>query len=109
MPHEDRRLVFDYEETYKALYSLCLQKERKKPPSGTVSMIVEDDKDSSRIYMRIENQIDNQGGGSKVEYSRDFLAAALMVYCRGCGIPLPKRARKSVMIREKDVILRVEM
>ncbi|GJL84277.1 MAG: hypothetical protein DHS20C02_00520 [Micavibrio sp.] len=107
MPHEDRRIIFDYEEIYKALYSLCVQKERKKPPSGVITMLVEDDKDDSRIYVRIENELDKSG--AKIEYSRDFLAAALMVYCRGCGIPLPKKARKSVMIREKDVILRAEM
>ena len=109
MPREDRRIIFDYDEAYKALYSLCVQKERKKPPTGAITMLVEDDKDDSRIYVRIENQLDTQGGGARIEYSRDFLAAALMVYCRGCGIPLPKKARKSVMVRENDVILRVEM
>ncbi len=107
MPHEDRRVIFDYEETYKAVYSLCVQKERPKPPLGALTSVTEDEKDDSRIHMRVENPHEKEM--SKLEYSRDFLAAALMFYCRGSGIPLPKRARKSVMIREGSVILRVEM
>lgn len=107
MPLEDRRIIFDYEEVYKALYSLCVQKEQKKPPSGAITSVFEDEKDNTVIYVRIENQ--HEKIDKKLEYSRDFLAAALMVYCRGNGIPLPKRARKSVLIREGDVILRAEI
>lgn len=109
MPREDRRIIFDYEEVYKALYSFCVQKERKKPPAGAITALAADDKDDSRIFVRYENRLDAETKAVMVEYSRDFLAAALMVYCRGCGIPLPKKARKSVMIGETDVILRAEM
>ncbi len=107
MPREDRRIIFDYGEAYKALYSLCVQKERKKPPTGEIISIRADEKDENVIYVTIENPLDKTG--AKIEYSRDFLAAAVMVYCRGCGVPLPKKARKSVMIGEQDIILRVEM
>ena len=107
MPREDRRIIFEYEELYKAIYSLCVQKGRRKPPIGMISSVVEDKNDNSRLYVLIENQ--HEEHSSKHEYSRDFIAAALMIYCRGCGIPLPKKARKSVIINEQDVILRVEI
>ncbi len=109
MPREDRRIIFDYEEVYKALYAFCVQKERKKPPAGAITTLAADTNDESRIFVRYENRLDAESRPVMVEYSRDFLAAALMVYCRGCGIPLPKKARKSVMIGETDVILRAEM
>lgn len=107
MPREDRRIIFEYEELYKAIYSLCSQKGHSKPPVGAVTMITENENDSSRIYILIENK--NEQKSTKQEYSRDFIAAALMVYCRGCGIPLPKKARKSVVLKGEGIILRVEI
>lgn len=107
MPREDRRILFENDEVYKALYSLCTQKERKKPPAGEVRSVEQDEKDPSIIHVRFENPLDKTS--LKEEYSRDFLAAALMVYCRGLGIPLPKKARKSVLLQDGTVILRVEI
>ena len=107
MPHEERRIFFDYSETYKAIYALCVQKEMKKPPPGAVTAIEVDAVDDRNLVFLIENNLDDSEG--KREYSRDFLAAALMLYCRGLRIPLPKGARKSVDIEPDKVILNVSI
>ncbi len=104
MPREDRRIIFENEEVYKAVYSLCTQKQMKVPPAGQVVSIVEDEKDNKFILNLEDPQLQTV---SAVEYSRDFIAAALMLYCRGCGIPLPKSAKKSVLLQDKNMILRV--
>ena len=109
MPREDRRIIFEMDEVYKALYAMCVQKQIKQPPPGTIVAIKEDEKDDKTIYITLDNPLANirENTKSKIEYSRDFLAAALMLYCRGQGIPLPKGALKLVEFAENEVILRV--
>lgn len=107
MPKEDRRIIFSHDEVYNAIYALSVQKQMKKPPAGAVKTVSEKKDDAKQVIIDLENPADE--GKAKVEYSRDFLAAALMVFCRGAGIPLPKSARKSVMIVDGEVILRVQI
>jgi hypothetical protein len=105
MPREDRRIIFDNDEAYKALYALCFQKQIKPPPPGRIAKIREISGD--QVLVLVMNPQD--GSASELEYGRDFLAAALMLFCRGAGIPLPKSAKKSVVITEGQVMLRVQI
>jgi len=103
--HEDRRIIFSYEEAYKAIYSLCTQKEMKKPPPGAITSITAAPEDDNKLKVRIDNMQDNSG--RDIEYSRDFLAAALMLFCRSQSVPIPKKANKSVELKTDGVILRM--
>lgn len=107
MPREDRRILFDNEEVYKALYAMCFQKQMKAPPPGQIVTILEDDENKGQIKVRIENPHDKTS--ANLEYTTDFVAAALMLFCRGCGIPLPKHAKKSVAIADGQMMLRVQI
>lgn len=107
MPKEDRRIIFAFDEVYKALFALCTLREVKKPPPGIIRAIEEDPQDANRLFFSLENPQDNTS--ARIEFSRDFLAAALMLYCRGCGIPLPKSASKSVLLAPENAILRVQI
>jgi len=107
MPKEDRRIIFSHDEVYKAIYALAVQKQLSKPPPGAVTNVAEKKGDTSRIVLKLKNPA--QETQSVCEYGRDFIAAALMVFCRGAAIPLPKSARKSVMINDGEVILRVQI
>lgn len=108
MPREDRRISFENEEVYKAVFALCTQKQMKKPMPGHIVKIAEGAGETGAIFIEIENPHDHNKG-TKEEYTRDFIAAALMLYCRGCGIPLPKTAKKSVLLIEGVLILRVQI
>lgn len=106
MPKEDRRVIFDMSETYQAIYKLSVKSEdTPRPKPGTIKKIEEDGLDANKVNVYIENS--QTGEKHMVTYSRDFLAAALMMFCRGAGIPLPRRASKSVMLDMDRVILRV--
>lgn len=109
MPTEDRRIIFDNGEIYKALFALCSQKQIKKPPAGHITSLKVDDSDNTNLIITIENPQDPDDPMHVREYSRDFLAAALMLFCRGLGIPLPKSAKKSVLIKDDQVMLRVQI
>lgn len=107
MPREDRRISFDNDEVYKAVYALCTQKQMKKPIPGHIVKITEGAGESGAIFLDFENPLDKSAECG--EYTRDFIAAALMLFCRGCGIPLPKTAKKSVAIIDGILILRVQI
>ncbi len=109
MPVEDRRIIFDNTEVYKALYALCTQKQMKTPPPGVIIHIKESEADSSLVVVKISNPQDSNNPEVTVEYSHDFFAAALMLFCRGLGIPLPKSAKKSVVITDGTVMLRAKI
>jgi hypothetical protein len=107
MPREDRQIIFSFEETYKALYALCVQKEIKRPPPGAIMDIKPLPDDDSQLKFKIDNMQDSSQ--HMAEYGRDFLAAALMLYCRSLGIPISKRARKSVELKSEEVVLRLKI
>lgn len=108
MPREDRRILFDFHEVYKAVFALSVQKEIRKPPPGVLLGIVVDKDDSNKLLATIENPQEKDSRRT-IEFTRDFLAAALMVYCRTQNIPISKKARKSVEFAGADVILRLEI
>jgi len=109
MPREDRLIIFTNDEVYKALFALCTQKQLRKPPAGVLKKVEQDPKDKDKITIFLHNPQETFDKDISVDYSRDFLAAALMLFCRGLGIPLPKSARKSVMFRNDEVMLRVQI
>ena len=106
MPREDRRINFDLSETYKAIYTLSQkQEDAPKLMAGAIETIVVSPDDANNIEIVIVNPQMNEK--AKIVYSRDFVAAALMVLCRAENIPLPRKAAKTVMIDSDRVILRV--
>lgn len=108
MPREDRRIYFDFLEVYKAIYALSVQKEIRKPPPGVLESIAVDKDDPNKLRATITNP-QEKDSTRVLEFSRDFLAAALLVYCRSNNIPVSKKARKSVEFAPADVILRLEI
>lgn len=105
MPREDRRIIFDYSEAYKAIYALCVQKELKKPPPGVIQSAESDKENDEKVIISLTNAQDNSA--AQLEYSKDFLAAALLLYCRSQSIPVAKKGQKSVEFSGKNIILRV--
>ena len=105
MPTEDRRIIFTADEVYKAIFTFCTQKQIAKPPGGHLLEIKQDEKDEAQVFFTIEDAVSKEL--NTVEYSRDFLAAALLLFCRGLGIPVAKSGKKSVLVREGQVMLRI--
>jgi hypothetical protein len=105
MPREDRRIIFDYAETYKAIFALCVKKEMPRLFVGGIAAIAFKANDDKIVVVRFANEL--QGTAATSEYSQDFLAAALVLYCRTCAIPVPKRGRKSVELGADIVTLHI--
>ena len=107
MPREDRRISFDFTEIYKAIFALCMQKDLARPVVGSITAIDFKGDDGKSVAVRFANGL--EGTSATSEYGRDFLAAALMLYCRTCSIPIPKRGVKSVELRDEGVTLRITL
>jgi hypothetical protein len=107
MPREDRRIIFDYAETHKAIVALCVQNGLPRPFVGSITAINFKADDDKSVVVRFANGL--QGTSAMSEYSRDFLAAALMRYCRTCNIPIPKKAMKSVEPGDERVTLHITL
>ena len=105
MPKEDRRIIFSYEEAYKAVYALCMQRELKRPPPGAIEKISSAEGNDKTLKFVIANHQENSS--HEVDYSSDFLAAALMLFCRSLSIPISKKATKTVELKNDSVILRL--
>lgn len=106
VPREDRRIIFDLSEAYQALFAFYTKREGKALMAGRLVKVEEDKADDKRLFFHVQSPDSNKP--VKLEFGRDFLAAALLLYCKGCGIPIPKVGKKSVVLRDKDVILRVQ-
>jgi len=105
MPREEKRVFFNYSETYNAIYSLCNKKGLEKPPTGTVQSI-NHDKKTDTYSLSFIDPIDSST--KNANYKTDFIAAALLLSCMGSGIPISKRAQKSVYIEDEYTILLAE-
>ena len=107
MPREDRRIFFDFEESYKAIYQLCQQKGLPKPPAGHIIRIEQNMENPLELDIFLENH--KSSAIETIRYTKDFAVAALMIMCRTIGIPLPKGANKSLELARDMVVLRVQM
>lgn len=107
MPREDRRIFFDFEETYKALYQLCSQKGLPKPAAGSIVEIEQNLEHPLDLDISLENHRSNEV--DRIRYTKDFVIAALMIMCRATGIPLPKGANKTLELMRGQVVLRIQM
>lgn len=107
MPREDRRISFDHEEVYKAIYGFCVQKGVPKPPAGALMRVAVDIENPLELDFVIETNREQKL--ESVKYTKDFTVAALMIMCRAIGIPLPKAANKSLEIINDKIVLRIQM
>lgn len=107
MPQEDRYITFTNEEVYKALHALCAQKNIALPASSRITHIQREGEEKDTVSMILENPITKEL--KKENYKDDFMAAALMMYCRASKVPLPKTAQKSILIKNSKVVLRVQV
>jgi hypothetical protein len=103
MPREDRRIMFDYTETYEAIFALCAKKGLKQPIAGSITAISYKADDAKNVIVRFATGTQT----ATSEYSRDFVAAALMLHCGTHKIPIPKKAAKSVELGAQAVTLHI--
>lgn len=108
MPHEDRTLIFDFDEAKTAIAELCAKQDIQEVDlNGYIQKLSNPDGDKSRITFQFKDDATKQE--HKEEYSRDFVAAALMMYCKKIGIPLPQKGEKFITFDGDTLRLRIKI
>ena len=102
MPSEERYIKFSYEEIQKALAIYSVHEDMEAMPEGTLSSIkFSQDKEKDAVFVSL-------GAGNDLEFERKFFASALVFFCQGEGIPLPRKGTKVLSVLEDQVIMKIE-
>jgi hypothetical protein len=105
VPIEVRHLIFEEAEVGEALIGYD-RRTRPQSRSMTVADLRLDDFPTMKGYLTLRTA---EGGLDVVEFSAAQLAAALILYCRHTGIPLPARASKTVKILDRGLRLSLSL
>ncbi len=106
MPNENRNIYFTENEVKIAL----MQFSSRKGLSFKVENINEfnlSSGDNIGITLTVFDATVNKAG--TVRYNQAEIAAALMAYCMFLKIPLPKAGKKSVQVKNGDLLLNIKI
>ncbi len=103
MPTELRQIVFENVELRKALAQHFVD-QPERLPAGTIEAV-----GISQDELEIELQLLGAAGGaaSTALIPAEHVAAALIAYCRANTIPLPRDAKKFLVVSGDNLALRI--
>ena len=103
MPTELRQIVFENVELRKALAQHFVDQPDRLPP-GTIEAV-----GISQDELEIEVKVAGSSGGAATAtlIPAEHVAAALIAYCRANTIPLPRDAKKFLVVSGDNLALRI--
>lgn len=103
MPTELRQIVFENAELRKALSQHFVDQPDRLPP-GTIEAV-----GISQDELEIELQLAGNSGATATAalIPAEHVAAALIAYCRANTIPLPREAKKFLVVSGDNLALRI--
>lgn len=102
MPTELRQIVFENVELRKALAQHFVDQPDRLPP-GTIEAV-----GISQDELEIEVVVNQSGGATTTTLiPAEHVAAALIAYCRANTIPLPRDAKKFLVVSGDNLALRI--
>lgn len=106
MPREDRQIVFNYDEVYKALRMRAIIDDVAIPPSGTVRDIILTHPTHDIITLKVVAETSEL---EVLEFSREFFALSLVFFCQGNNIPIPRAGTKSIMANDGEIVMHIKL
>jgi hypothetical protein len=105
MPRENRVITFSTDETLQALRQYAAVVENKPLPADPMESLAID---SSSMTAEIVRG-DGYAGSGRSVFSGDRLVQALTYWCSSIGVPLPRRADKSVQVLHGELQLSITL
>jgi hypothetical protein len=102
MPNESRTLSFSNSEAMGALMDYCASTKRELPKGGIKRLTFSND-DEIKVTAEFE------GGAPSIRFYEHEVAVALIMLCNKKGIPIPKRAAKSLQVSQDSIALHFSM
>lgn len=109
MPSEERYINFNLDEIYQAISMGCIKEKKDPLPKGSLTKIEiheDDPEQQNSIFVHIGKEA---GGDDRIEFDRTFFALSLVFYCQGSGIPIPAKGKKTLNIREDQIVMKIEL
>ena len=98
MPSELRRLTFSESEVLDAIVSYAERTGGKSVPDGELQSVRPGPEPEKNFRLDL-------AGGDEFLLEADFLGAALIMHCIEQNIPIPRRAERSLKVREGELSL----
>lgn len=108
MPTEDRFIVFNYEEVYMALRIRAITQKLELPADSALIDVSFPDNPTVDDIVSVTLKKDD-GSTEKIDFSRDFFAMALVFFCQGNNIPIPRAGSKEIIRKDNTLILHIQM
>jgi hypothetical protein len=105
MPRENRVITFSTDEALQALRQFAAVVENKPLPADPIESL---SIDSSSVTAEIIRGHGYAGSGRYV-FSGERLVQALTYWCSSVGVPLPRRAEKSVQVLHGELQLSITL
>lgn len=108
MPSEDRVIIFNYDEVYTALRIHAITQKVKIPSEGSIQTITFPDKNTKDSHVSLKLKKDD-GEIDTLEFTLDFFARALVFFCQGNNIPVPRAGTKEITHKGDTIILHIKL
>jgi len=102
MPNESRILGFSNAEAIDALTEFCAATKRELPKGGIKKLVF-----SEKAEVQASAEFD--AGAPPIRFYENEVAAALIMLCHKRGIPVARRAVKSLQIAQESIELHLSM
>jgi len=102
MPTESRILTFSNAEAIDALLEYCAATKRELPKAGIQRLVFSNDAE-----IRVSAEF--EGDAPPIRFYENEVAVALIMLCNKRGIPVARRAIKSLHIAQDSVALHLSM
>jgi hypothetical protein len=102
MPSESRLISFSNAEAIDALAEYCATSERELPPGGIKRLVFSNDAE-------VKVTAEFNGDAPSITFYQNETAAALILYCNRLGIPIARRALKSLQVAQDAISLQLAM
>jgi len=103
MAKEQREITFKNSEVVDALYIFCEKTDRQLPQQGNNTLTFNND---PQVSINLSHDDTAQSSST---FLQNEAAAALILYCKGKGIPVPKRASKWIEVKQNSLALVMTM
>jgi hypothetical protein len=103
---ELRTIIFDEEETARAVIGFCRRSHRPVPAGTLRRFIVFEEGEQAVGVLTIR---DDHGTDIDLAFNQEEVAAALVQHCLDRRIPLPRRATKLITSVDGQVVLALEI
>jgi hypothetical protein len=102
MPSESRTLTFSNAEVIEALELFSEQAQRPLPEGGVKRLVFSNERE-------VKATVEPNSGDTPMHFYEHEIAAALILYCNKHGIPVARRAIKSLQVAQDAVVLQLAL